>query len=60
MRITFLTDHNIKIDCPYKLNGQENGTLAHAFYPRRSRICGDIHLDDENWKPNKTGLGQSL
>jgi len=47
----------IKINCPYKVNGQRGRTLAHAFYPGKSSICGDIHFDPENWTDEKTVSG---
>ena len=56
-KISFLTDHDNTIDCPYKLNGQKGGTLAHAFYPGAGQICGDIHFDNENWVTGKTSPG---
>jgi len=35
MNIAFLTDdekQNAEINCPYKLNDKESGTLAHSFH----------------------------
>jgi len=49
IKITFLKNHDNQINYPYKLNGQKGGTLAHAFYPGKKSICGDIHFDNGNW-----------
>ena len=57
IKITFLNYHDNQINCPYKLNGQNGGTLAHAFYPGKISICGDIHFDSENWTDQKTVSG---
>ena len=46
-----------EINCPYKIRGQKGVTLAHAFYPGRSAISGDIHFDAETWKDQKTVSG---
>jgi len=54
IKISFLND---QINCPYKLNGRPGGTLAHAFYPGNSAICGDTHFDSENWTDQKTVSG---
>jgi len=51
--MTFLNNHDMQINCPYKLNGQGGGTLAHTFYPGVSEVCGDIHFDNENWTSEK-------
>ena len=53
IKITFLNDHNNKIDYSYKLNGQKGGALTHGFYPATQQICGDIHFDNENWTNKK-------
>ena len=52
IKITFLHNHDVII-CSYKLNGQKGGTLAHAFFPGQSSICGYIH-DSEIWTTQKT------
>jgi len=49
--ISFLND---QINCPYKVSGQRSGTLAHAFYPVKSAISGDIHFDSETWTDQNT------
>ena len=56
IKITFLNNHD-GLNCPYKLSGQTGGTLAHAFYPGKSAISGDIHFDSENWTDQKTVPG---
>jgi len=56
IKITFLNNHD-GLNCLYKLSGQKGGTLAHAFYPVKSAISGDIHFDSENWTDEKTVPG---
>jgi len=56
IKITFLNNHD-GLNCPYKLSRQKGGTLAHAFYPGKSAISGDIHFDSENWTDQKTVPG---
>jgi len=60
MNIAFLTDdekQNAEINCPYKLNNQKSGTLAHGFYPGGSKLSGDLHFDNEIWTDQKTVSG---
>ena len=50
MNIAFLTDdekQNAEINCPYKLNNKNSGTLAHGFYQGNSTLSGDLHFDNE-------------
>jgi len=52
MNIAFLTDdekQNAEINCPYKLNNKNSGTLAHGFYLGNSTLSGDLHFDNEIW-----------
>jgi len=56
IKITFLNNHD-EINCPYKLSGQKGGTFAHAFYPGKSAISGDIHLAQRPGRTRKQFLG---
>jgi len=56
IKITFLNTRD-ELNCPYKLNEQKGDTLAHAVYPGKSAISGDIHFDSENWTDQKTVPG---
>ena len=57
IKITFFNNHDNEINCPYKLNGQKGGTLAHALYPGVSEIYGDAHFGNENWTSEKNKPG---
>jgi len=57
IKISFSTDHDNKIDCPYKGNSEKRGSVAHTFFPAVSEICGDIHFDNEYFTNQKTKSG---
>ena len=60
MNIAFLTDdekQNAEINCPYKLNSKQSGTLAHGFYPGDSTLSDDLLFVNERWSDQKTVSG---
>ena len=58
-RSAFVDDErqNAEIICPYKLNDQKSGTLAHGFYPGNSTLSGDLYFYNERLSDQKTVSG---
>jgi len=60
MNAAYLTDdekQNAEINCPYKLNNKNSGTVTHGFYPGNSTLSGDLHFDNERWSDQNTVSG---